>query len=51
MLFDSRSYHKHFYNPTANLVMPKKIPTKESKSEIETHPLTSEAKVHSRHTI
>ena len=31
------------FNPTAELVMPIRIPTKESKAEIETHPVTPEA--------
>ena len=32
-------------NPTAKLVIPIRIPTKEAKEEIETHPVTSEAKM------
>ena len=31
------------FNLTAELVMPIRIPTKESKAEIETHPVTPEA--------
>ena len=33
------------FNPTAELLMPIEISAKESKSEIETHPVTAEAKI------
>ena len=33
------------FNPNADLIMPIEIPTKESKAEIETHPVTADAKI------
>ena len=33
------------FNPTAELVMPTGIPTKEGKVEMETHPVTVETKI------
>ena len=33
------------FNPIAELVIPKRIPTKEAKSEMEIHPVTAEAKI------
>ena len=36
--------HK-FLNQTAELAMPMGIPTKETKAEIESHPVTTEAKI------
>ena len=33
------------FNPTTEIVIPKKIPTKEPKVEIEAHPVTPEAKL------
>ena len=44
MIFNSCSFAK-FFNPTAELVIPKGIPTKEGKAEIEIHPETLEAKI------
>ena len=32
-------------NPISYLVMPKGIPTREAKAEIEAHPVTTEAKI------
>ena len=33
------------FNSTAELAVPIRIPTKEAKAEIETHPVTAEAKI------
>ena len=33
------------FNPSAELVIPIKIPTKEAKAEIETHPVIVEPKI------
>ena len=33
------------FNPNADLIMPIEIPTKESKAEIETYPVTADAKI------
>ena len=33
------------FHPTAELVIPIRIPNKETKAEIETHPVTREAKI------
>ena len=36
---------KQIFNPIAELVVPKGIPTKEAKPEMEVHPVTVEAKI------
>ena len=43
-LFSSCNYAQIF-NPTVELAIPTGIPTKEAKKEMETHPVTLEAKV------
>ena len=37
----------HFFNSTAELALPTVISTKQAKGEIETHPVTVEAKISS----
>ena len=36
---------RQIFNPTAEFIIPIRIPSKEAKAEMETHPLTAEIKI------